>query len=311
MSFFISDTNVDRLGTEILAKIYQNFPALSPQQIALTWLIYDADAPINTGGSIAAMDFWRYRPQGFGHRDQQRIYPASIVKLFYLVAAQEWLEKGMINPAAELERAMQNMVVDSSNDATSLVVDMLSGTTSGPTIPAEPFKTWQYQRNIVNRYYQSLGWPELAEININQKPWGDGPYGREREFVGTLYNNRNMLTTASTARLLHSLVGGVAVSTARSQTMLELLQRDLALAQIPPEPGAENQMTGFLAAGLPSGSRVFSKAGWTAQMRHDACYAEMPDRRPSLLVVFTEGHADNRQLLPFIGEQWATALGQL
>jgi beta-lactamase class A len=311
MSFFISDTSVDRLGTELLAKTYQTFPYLLPEQIALTWLIYDTDAPINTGGSVAALDFWRYRPRGFGHRDQQRIYPASVIKLFYLVAAQEWLEKGMINPSAELERAMQDMVIDSSNDATSLVVDMLSGTTSGPAIPAEPFKTWQYQRNIVNRYYQSLGWPELAEININQKPWGDGPYGREREFVGTLYNNRNMLTTASTARLLHSLVGGVAVSAARSQTMLELLQRDLALAQIPPEPGEENQVAGFLAAGLPSGSRVFSKAGWTSQMRHDACYAEMPDRRSSLLVVFTEGHAHNRQLLPFIGEQWATALGQL
>jgi beta-lactamase class A len=311
MSFFISDTNVDRLGTELLAQTYQAFPDLSPQQIALTWLIYDADAPINTGGSVSAMDFWRYRPRGFGHRDQQRIYPASIIKLFYLVAAQEWLEKGMINPSAELERAMQDMVVDSSNDATSLVVDVLSGTTSGPAIPAEPFKTWQYQRNIVNRYYQSLGWPELAEININQKAWGDGPYGREREFVGTLYNNRNMLTTASTARLLHSLVGRVAVSAARSHTMLDLLQRDLALAQIPPESGAENQVAGFLAAGLPSGSRVISKAGWTSQMRHDACFAEMPDQRPSLLVVFTEGHAHNRQLLPFIGEQWAAALRQL
>jgi beta-lactamase class A len=311
MSFFITDDPIKELGTKILTATYQAFPELLPEQIALTWLVYDANAPINTGGAISAIDFWRYVPRGFGHRDQQRIYPASIIKLFYLVAAQEWLEKGMINPSAELERAMQSMVIDSSNDATSLVVDILSGTTSGPTISPEPFKTWQHQRNIVNRYYQSLGWPELADININQKTWGDGPYGREREFVGTMYDNRNMLTTRATARLLHSLVGGVAVSTARSQAMIDLLQRDLSLTETTLAPGEENQLTGFLAAGLPTGSRVISKAGWTSTVRHDACYAEMPDRAPSLLIVFTEGHADERQILPFIGQQWAAALSQV
>ena len=163
----------------------------------------------------------------------------------------------------------------------------------------------------MNRYYQSLGWPELAEININQKPWSDGPYGREREFVGTLYNNRNMLTTAATARLLHSMVGGVAVSGDRSQSMLNLMNRDLKLAQVLPNPGEENQVAGFLAAGLPLNSQVYAKAGWTSQVRHDACYALMPDRSASVLVVFTEGHAQERQLLPFIGQQWALALSKL
>lgn len=311
MSFYISDEQVDRLGTEIIANTQQAFPDVSSEQIALTWLVYDANAPINTGGAISSLDFWRYQPKGFGHHDQRRIYPASIVKLFYLVAAQEWLEKGMANPSAEFDRALQDMVVDSSNDATSLVVDVLSGTNSGPALPPEPFKTWQYQRNIVNRYYQSLGWPELAEINVNQKPWCDGPYGRERDFVGTLYNNRNMLTTAATARLLHSLVGGVAVSGDRSQSMLDLMQRDLKLAQVQPGAGEENQVESFLAAGLPLNSQAYSKAGWTSQVRHDACYAIMPDRPASLLVVFTEGHAQERQLLPFIGQQWALALSKL
>jgi Beta-lactamase enzyme family len=311
MSFYISDEQVDQLGAEIIANTQQAFPGISSEQIALTWLVYDANAPINTGGAITGPDFWRYQPKGFGHHDQRRIYPASIVKLFYLVAAQEWLEKGMVNPSAEFDRALQDMVVDSSNDATSLVVDVLSGTNSGPALPPEPFKTWQHQRNIVNRYYQSLGWPELAEININQKPWCDGPYGREREFLGTLYNNRNMLTTAATARLLHSLVGGVAVSDSRSQSMLDLMQRDLKLAQVQPAPGEENQVESFLSAGLPLNSQAYSKAGWTSQVRHDACYAMMPNRPASVLIVFTEGHAQERQILPFIGQQWALALSKL
>jgi beta-lactamase class A len=303
MQFFTPDPQIDRLGQEILQAIWQAFPVVGQEQIAITWLVYDKDAPVNTAGALTANDVWQYRPRGFSYRGSERIYPASIVKLFYLVALQEWLEKGMTHTSAEIDRALQDMIVDSSNDATSLIVDILSGTTSGPELPAEPFKSWQQQRNIVNRYFQSLGWPELAKININQKPWGDGPYGRERAFVGAMYENRNMLTTEATARLLHSVVTGIAVSSSRSQLMFNLLQRDLVAGAVVPLPGEENQVNGFLGEGLPSGSRLWSKAGWTATVRHDAAYLEISDRLPMLLVVFTEGVAGNRQILPTIIEK--------
>jgi Beta-lactamase enzyme family len=303
MQFFTPDPQLNRLGQEVLAATWQAFPALGREQIAMTWLVYDKNAPVNTAGALAADDVWQYVPRGFSYRGSERIYPASIVKLFYLVALQEWLEKGMSNTSAEIDRAVQDMMVDSSNDATSLIVDILSGTTSGPELPAEPFKSWQQQRNIVNRYFQSLGWPELDKINVNQKPWGDGPYGRERAFVGAMYDNRNMLTTTATARLLHSLVAGIAVSGSRSQLMMDLLQRDLALGSVVPSAGAENQVNGFLGQGLPVDSRLWSKAGWTSTVRHDAAYLEMPGRLPMLLVVFTEGSADERQLLPSIVEK--------
>jgi hypothetical protein len=59
----------------------------------------------------------------------------------------------MIESSAELERAITDMIVDSSNDATSLIVDTLTGTTSGPELPDAPFETWKHQRNLVNRYF--------------------------------------------------------------------------------------------------------------------------------------------------------------
>jgi beta-lactamase class A len=307
-TFITIDSQLATLGQEILQSAIQNFPDLSADQIAFTWLVYDRDAPINTGGALQADDFWRYQPRGFSHRGDERIYPASVIKLFYLVALQEWLEKGMTKASIEMERAMKDMIVESSNDATSLIVDILSGTTSGPELPSGPFETWKHQRNIVNRYFQSLGWPELDTINVNQKPWGDGPYGRERAFVGELYDNRNMLTTNATARLLHSLVGGVAVSAGRSQEALDLLERDLALGQVVPSNGEENQINGFVGEGLPVGSRLWSKAGWTSQARHDAAFWQTAEGSMSLLVVYTIGQADNRQLLPFLGRQCAQAL---
>src|SRR5580765_206552 len=56
-------------------------------------------------------------------RGESSIYPASVVKLFYLVAAHDWMEKGKLQDTAELRRAMRDMIVDSSNDATHYIVD--------------------------------------------------------------------------------------------------------------------------------------------------------------------------------------------
>ncbi|MEH2053328.1 serine hydrolase [Nostoc sp.] len=310
MIFFNKDDQLENLGNGILDAAWAEFPTLARNQIALTWVVYDPPVRVNTGGALTPNAFWDHPVRGFTYRGVERIYPASVVKLFYLVAVNEWLEKGMSQTSKELERALRDMIVDSSNDATSLVVDILTGTTSGPELPTGPFETWQYQRNIVNRYYQSLGWEELETINVCQKTWGDGPYGRERTFVGELLENRNMLTTNAIARLLHSIVGGVAVSSGRSQAMMALLKRPLNDLSSDTE---ENQVTGFLGSGLTENAQIWSKAGWTSQVRHDAAYIELPEQRPYLLVVFTEGKAQakSQAILPFVSKLVAEAIASL
>ena len=311
MTFFRKDEQLEKLSTEILEATWAEFAGLARHQIALTWIVYDPPVPVNTGGALSAEEFWKHQVRGFSYRGVERIYPASVVKLFYLVAIAEWLESGMTPPSAELDRAMRDMIVDSSNDATSLIVDILSGTTSGPELPNGPFETWKFQRNIVNRYFQSLGWQELESLNVNQKTWGDGPYGRERAFLGELMENRNMLTTDATARLLHSIIGGVAVSSVRSQAMMNLMKRSLNPADLMQDD--ENQVTGFLGAGLPQDAQLWSKAGWTSQVRHDAAYIEIPSQQPYLLVVFTEGKAQskNPDILPFVSQQVTATMSQL
>ena len=313
MPFYHPDPHLTVLAEQVLADTHEKFPNLKPEQIAFTWLVYDRPIPVNTGGAITADELWKYPVRGFNYRGGERIYPASIAKLFYLLAMHEWLEQGMATASTELDRAVRDMTIDSSNDATSLVIDTLTGTTSGPELSAGPFTTWKAQRNLINRYYQSLGWTELDPININQKTWSDGPYGRERAFVGEMRENRNMVTTDAVARLMHSIVGGAAVSGDRSSQMMQLLHRDLNLAGVTPDPGEENQVNGFLGAGLPPQSQIWSKAGWTSQVRHDAAYIELVNRQPYLLVVFTEGTANsqNRQILPFIADRFATAMAQI
>ncbi|MGJ5632783.1 serine hydrolase [Nostoc sp. CALU 1950] len=310
MIFFNRDEQLENIGNGILDATWAAFPTLARNQIALTWVVYDPPVLVNTGGALTPNAFWDHPVRGFTYRGVERIYPASVVKLFYLVAVNEWLEKGMSQTSKELERALRDMIVDSSNDATSLVVDILSGTTSGPELPTGPFETWKYQRNIVNRYYQSLGWEELETINVCQKTWSDGPYGRERAFVGELLENRNMLTTNAIARLLHSIVGGVAVSSGRSQAMMALLKRPLNDL---PTDREEDQVAGFLGGGVTENAQIWSKAGWTSQVRHDAAYIELPEQRPYLLVVFTEGKAQakSRDILPFVSKLVAEAIASL
>ena len=85
------------------------------------------------------------------------------------------------------------------------------------------------------------------------------------------------------------------VSEERSGAMLSLLQRDPA--------NAKDSQARFTFRDLPAGSRLFSKAGWTSTARHDAAYAELPDGRKFVLVIYTTGHATNREIIPFIARQ--------
>ena len=307
--FFKHDEQLEQLGNGILEATWTKFSTLARNQIALTWIIYDPPVPVNTGGALTPNAFWNHPVRGFNYRGGETIYPASVIKLFYLLAIHEWQQKGMTESSEELERAIRDMIVDSSNDATSLVVDVLTGTTSGPELPPGPFETWKKQRHIVNRYLQSLGWEELQNVNVCQKTWGDGPYGRERAFYGQLLENRNMLTTNAIARLMHAIVGGVAVTATRSQEMMNIMKRSLDPEELPKNV-EEDQITGFLGGSLPQSAKIWSKGGWTSSVFHDAAYIEIPDKRPYLLIVFTEGKANakSREILPFVSQQVRSAV---
>ena len=241
--------------------------------------------------AVTLMDISRPgAPRWAAHRGDQPIYPASVVKLFYLVAAHRWLEDGRIEDSAELRRAMKDMIVDSSNEATHYVLDVLTGTTSGPELTPDALRSWQDQRNAVNRYFTGLGY---REINCNKKPWCEGPYGRETQAIRAFEPKRNLLTTDATARLMAEVALGRAVTPKRCDEMKALLARDPKAA-----PKPDDQTTGFVAGGLPTGAKLWSKAGWTSQTRHDCALVELPDGGRWVVVIFTEGHAQDEGLLP-------------
>ena len=235
------------------------------------------------------------KPVTASYRGNERIYPASVVKLFYLGAVHRWLEDKKIQETEELKRAVRDMIVDSGNEATQYVLDVLTQTTSGYELPPKEMEKWQHKRNAVNRYFTSLGY---TNINVNQKTFCEDAYGRDKVSRGPKGENRNKLTTDATARLLAEIVTGRAVTPARSAQMMELLKRDYAGTT----KDQDDQGHGFTGIALKdvAGARLWSKAGWTSTTRHDAAYIELPNGAKFVLVVFTENHANEREIIPTV-----------
>jgi beta-lactamase class A len=261
-----------------ISSVLQQFATqnLQPDQIAVT--LVDLREPM--------------RLESAGFRGGERIYPASVIKMFYLVAAHRWLEDGRLTDTEELRRALRDMIVDSYNEATGYIVDRLTDTTSGPELSPAELDLWHEKRNAVNRYFAGLG---FQNINVNRKTWCEGPYGREQQSVNVSQpNHRNWLTTDAAARLLTEIVTGRAVTPERSRQMLALHERH------PFDPVASGQAREYTGAALPPGAQLWSKAGWTSETRHDAAYVELPTGEHFVLVTFTVGHAKEKGIIPAV-----------
>jgi beta-lactamase class A len=244
------------------------------------------------------------RPVTAGFRGNERIYPASVVKLFYLAAVHRWLEDKKIDLTPELKRSVRDMIVDSSNEATQYIVDVLTQTTGGYELPPKEMEEWQHRRNAMNRYFAGLGY---TNINVNQKTFCEDAYGRESVSRGVKGENRNKLTTDATARLMWEIATGKAVTVQRSAQMMELLKRDYAGTTKDPDDQGHG-FTGIALQGI-EGVRLWSKAGWTSTTRHDVAYIELPQGAKFVLATFTTNYANEREIIPTVARVIINGIG--
>jgi beta-lactamase class A len=271
--FALPSSRLQTVVSGAVAEARRQFPKLRPDQVAVT--LVDLRDPT--------------KPELGSHRGGDQVYPASVIKLFYLAAAHRWMEDGRLADTPELRRAMSDMIVHSYNEATHYVIDLLTGTTSGPELSEADLKRWFDQRNAVTRYFAGLGYRNTI---AHKKPWCEGPYGRESQAIKAFEPKRNFLSTDDTARLMVEIVTERCVSTKRSAEMMALLKRD----PFGQEKDADSQSK-FTGSALPAGAKLWSKAGWTSQTRHDCAYVELPDGRKFVLVTFTTDHAAERGII--------------
>ena len=310
MAFYSPDPAMGQCLVDLVRALEQDGRPGLPDRLSITWLRY-TQSQLDRAADLDPEAYWSLPCSGAGWRSEALRYPASVVKLVYLVAAEAWLQQDLLRDDPELRRALEAMIVHSSNNATEHVLDRLSGTTGGPDLPAEALAAWSEQRQLVNRWLAGLGWSELVGWNACQKTWDDGPYGRERQFYGDDRANINRLSSDGVARLLQAVIASALVSPPACARMRQLLERPLDAAARAADP--ENQVDGFVGAGLPPGARLWSKAGWMSQARHDAAYIEAEGHPPTLLVVMSEGPdcANDERLLSEIGKRLLEAGARL
>ncbi len=213
------------------------------------------------------------------------MYPASVIKLFFMADVYQTHKEQL----GDVDRALREMIVVSDNDATGYLVDILANTVPGPPLQGRALRRYIDRRRDINRRFERLGYTNVSAM---MKPWSFGPYGVDLQVLGEKRVNRNKLTANTTASLLLSIVRRRAPG---AEAMMTLLERPLS-----PLREEENQVKEFIGEALPTTARLWSKAGWTSEVRHDAAYVELPDGRKFILVIFTRGTADDVTLIPAI-----------
>ena len=274
------DPSIDLAIKKTVESTRKKLPKLSPDNLAIS--VIDLTKPETIGRA--------------DYRGDAAFYPASLVKLFFMV---ETFHQGHLTP--EIERALREMIRVSDNDAAGFLLDVLTETASGSELEGKALEEFIDRRRRLNRYFASLGY----DISAMVKPWSFGPFGRDMQIMGENLMNRNRASANAFASLLLWIVRRHAVSPQASEAMLALLERPLA-----PQRTGENQVQGFFGEALPGDARLWSKQGDTSEVRHDAAYVELSDGRKFIIVILTRGAADDKTLLPSIGKHLIAALEQ-
>jgi beta-lactamase class A len=225
-------------------------------------------------------------PKMASYHGQEKVYPASVIKAFYMVATYYQVQQGVLRLDRALRRDLRLMIGISDNQATNRIVDRLTNTTSGDSLQGVSYQEFVYKRGWMNRYFRSIG---FDSVNACQKTWDGDPYGRDLQLLGSKlgpnYLNSNKLTTDETALLLYLIDQRKVVSRGACAAMLRLMKRKAN----PNDP--------FLAGVIPKGSRLWSKEGLVESKRHDAGIVELPNGARFILVVFTDKSAGDCDLL--------------
>ena len=290
MSFYYLNKEMGLALNDILMRVCSHNKDFSREDIAITWINYKSE-----NKSV-------FKGFGSGINNKKMIYPASVVKLVYGFALYHWIKQGSLLLSDEMIDAVERMLSFSSNNATSFLIDLLTGTTSGPRIEGELWENWKYQRNIINDWLHDLNWEELSGINCCQKTWDDEPFGREKEFYGYDNRNRNAMTTDSVARVMEEIM--IHIDYKKNDLNLRsYLKRNLNKMVLEGDP--LNQIDGFLGAGLPESINLWSKAGLMSEVRHDSAWWINSQSLQTLLVVFCEGekYSKDNSLLPLIAKE--------
>jgi hypothetical protein len=237
-------------------------------------------------------------PDGRGPRfgdyqgDESQI-ATSVVGPFYAVHLCHKLRKTGLTD--DLDCDVMKMLKYNDVEATSRLVDYLSGTESGPELEYADFCSYASKRDATNRLFRSLG---FENFNINQKVWDRTPSERDLQLLGEKlplnYEYSNRITTNQAAALMCLLRQEMVVSRQTSRKILSHMYRPVEQVKIGPLPG--------IAAGLPVGSKIISVGGFTYGNYNDVAIVTLPNREHYVLAVFTKYSEEPTVFIPMLSK---------
>src|SRR5262245_50674996 len=243
---------------------------------------------------VALMDLAHGDPPRLAHyHGTDPIYPASVVKFVYLMAAYRWQEEGRLRIEGSLDQELSEMIRQSSNQATRKVFARLTDTEPGPELSPEAYRDFRERRLAVKRWLVSLGIEDLHCVNPTYDGNGD-LFGRDLQFIGDATvpgglgrsngsaANRQAMTAIGTAKLLALLATDRALTPADSAIVRTRMRRD---------PKEQPHLAARIAGGAArvGGLEVYAKSGTWGPIYADAgIVRQVPSGRQMVIVVFTE-----------------------
>jgi hypothetical protein len=248
------------------------------------------------------------------HNEHKPRYPASVVKVFWLVMLYHQYHQQGISPeqiSPEWKKIIAKTIQKSDNETASKIFDKITKTqSSSQELTSDKLDTWIDQRYLINQFYLSANYPPL---NISQKTFPisneiTSPIGPDLQ-IRQIYGKesppvRNYLSTDLLARLFYEIAQNKAVSPEYSQELKKLMKRDLNPQVWQQEPF--NPIAGFLAEYLPIQTNFYAKMGWTFSNRNDAAIISSSDGKIKyILIVFGDDPAyyEDKQFFPLLSKK--------
>ncbi|MGH2741803.1 MAG: serine hydrolase [Thermoleophilaceae bacterium] len=220
------------------------------------------------------------------------VYPASVPKFVYLMAAFAWRDEGRLQIDPTFDRELREMVYASSNKATQKVVARLTGTRPGPRLGPAEYRAFRDKRLAVERWLASLGITDLHTVHPTYDGGDISP--REAQFLSDpampgglparsgAFRNRQAMTAVGSARLLALLAIDRALAPATCEEVRRRMQRDVAK-----QPYLRHRIAG--GAARSPGFEVYSKTGTWGPIHADAGIVRHRSGHQIVVAAFVEG----------------------
>ena len=240
---------------------------------------------------VAVLNLPADQPPQLAHwGGDELIYPASVVKFVYLMAAYDWQERGKLVIDKDLDRQLTAMIYNSSNTATQKVFRRVTSTRAGDKLSPEEYEMFKHRRLAIERWLQDMGILGIHSVHPTYNGGGD-LHGRDLQLLedasveggiaNAEYSNRQAMTAVGTVKLLALLATDRALSPENSAIVRKRMQRD---------PNKQSYQWRRIAGGaVPTkGVEVYSKTGTWGPIYADAGIVRAADGRQFTLAVYID-----------------------